>query len=185
MHAPRPGYFWKVPFFWEPGSPVPAPEAGVHFEPASREWLSGALADVMASSPDESDQAAVAERGAAGAAEELLDIDRDFFEYEPTWWVSARDAAGSLVGFVLPVLLKPETYWRENRRTGSIYYMGVLPAHRGKGYGAALLAQATRTFIEAHCWRIFCDTSARNEPMLAAFRSAGYLEREPWERPVR
>jgi len=63
--------------------------------------------------------------------------------------------------------------------------MGVLPASRGKGYAAELLAQATRLLIAADCWRIFCDTSSHNEPMLKAFRRAGYEERTPWQRPLR
>ena len=34
-------------------------------------------------------------------------------------------------------------------------------------------------------WRIFCDTSARNAPMLTAFRHRGYQQRAAWEWPLR
>lgn len=115
MPESRPGRFWKVPFFREPGCPVPEPERSLRYEHAEIGWVSEALAEVMASSPDESDQAVVAELRSIGAANELLQVDQGFFEYEPEWWVAARCAEGSLVGSVLPVLLKPEKYWREGR----------------------------------------------------------------------
>jgi len=89
------------------------------------------------------------------------------------------------VGIVLPVLLRQERHWKDGKPQGTIYYMGVLPQHRGKGYGRELLNDATRLFIERECWRVFCDASAANEPMLRAFRSAGYTEKSPWQRPLR
>jgi ribosomal protein S18 acetylase RimI-like enzyme len=83
---------------------------------------------------------------------------------------------------VLPAVFagKPKNAIRE----GTIFYLGVLPEHRGKGYGHELLAQATRVLHEVGVWRILCDTAACNRPMIAAFRAAGYIEREPWERPL-
>jgi RimJ/RimL family protein N-acetyltransferase len=68
---------------------------------------------------------------------------------------------------------------------GTIFYMGVLPVHRGNGYSRELLDQATRTLARIGACRILCDTAACNAPMIAAFRYAGYSEREPWERPLR
>ena len=60
--------------------------------------------------------------------------------------------------------------------------MGVLPAFRG--HALCLLTQATRVFIAARCWRIFCDTCTTNAPMVQAFRTAGYREGQPWQRPL-
>lgn len=185
MEAPRPGYFWKIPFIWEPGCKLPQSSGKLAFESAPSEWLLQAVASVMGASTDESDQAAVSELGTLGAAQELLTVDEECFELHASWWKRALNSHGQVVGLVLPVLLRPEKYWREGRGQGTIYYMGVLPNHRGMGYGTELLAEATRTLNLANCWRIFCDASARNEPMLAAFRSSGYLERSPWERPLR
>jgi ribosomal protein S18 acetylase RimI-like enzyme len=185
MDAPSPGHFWKIPFLWEPGHPLPPAHGALHFEPAPADWLAPALADVMAHSLDESDQAAVAELGARGAADELLAVDEDYFEACGGGWRRACTADGRPVGLLLPVLLKPERSRRDGRRTGSIYYMGVLPEARGRGHGGELLDEATRTFVAAGCWRIFCDTGARNAPMLAAFRRRGYQERAAWERPLR
>jgi ribosomal protein S18 acetylase RimI-like enzyme len=62
--------------------------------------------------------------------------------------------------------------------------MGVLPEFRGRGYAFELLAEATRIFDAAHCWRVFCDTATDNFPMVDAFRRAGYIEHAPWQRSV-
>lgn len=185
MDAPRPGHFWKIPFLWEPGHAPPPEPGALRFEPAPHDWLAQAMAEVMACSLDESDQAAVAELGARGAADELLEVDTSYFELRDGWWQRACTADGRPVGFVLPVLMKPERTIRDGRRTGTIYYMGVLPEARGQGHGGALLDEATRIFVDAGCWRIFCDTSANNAPMRAAFRRRGYQERAAWERPLR
>jgi ribosomal protein S18 acetylase RimI-like enzyme len=119
------------------------------------------------------------------AAAELLALAPEYFEMRPGWWRLARDTQGEPVAFVLPVLLRGERACKEGKPQGTVFYMGVLPAFRGKGCARELLAEATRVFVEAGCWRIFCDTSSRNEPMLRTFRSAGYMERSPWQRPLK
>ena len=185
MEALQPAHFWKTPFLWTPRCKAPEAASKLTFHATDAGWLEQAMATVMNSSSDESDQAAVAELGSIGAAKELLAVDTDHFELRPDWWVHASNEAGERVGFVLPVILKPERYWKDGKAQATIYYMGILPNHRGKGYAADLLNQATRVFIGADCWRIFCDTGSRNEPMLQALRTAGYEERPPWQRPLR
>jgi ribosomal protein S18 acetylase RimI-like enzyme len=177
------GKFWKTPFVWEPDCPEPA-AATLAFRPAAPVWLASALAEVMTASVDESDQHEVAELGSAGAAKALLELAYAEFDVRPKWWRSANRADGAPVGFVLPVLFRDEKTWRGEQPQGTIFYIGVLPRWRGRGYGAQLLAEATRVFAEANCWRAFCDTSSRNEAMVRAFRSAGYKERAPWQRPI-
>lgn len=83
---------------------------------------------------------------------------------------------------MLPVVIAGKQ--REGLQEGTIFHVGVLPEQRGRGHGHELLAQATRTLLAVGVWRIFCDTAANNAPMIAAFRRAGYVEREPWERPI-
>ena len=185
MEAPQPGHFWKTPFFWSPSDARPSNTSSLKFCAAETHWLSAAVAEVMASSIDESDQAAVAELGAAGAATELLDVPAEYFEIREDWWLQARAKAGQPVGFVLLALLKPEKYRKNGMTQGTIYYMGVLPSQRGKCHAVGLLGEAMRLLSEAACWRVFCDTSSRNEPMIKAFRTAGFEERTPWQRPVR
>lgn len=182
--TPRPGYFIKIPFFWKPGDPVPAPDGRLRFRDADDAWLEDALAQVMATSPDPSDAHAVQRLGTLGAARDLLGEARPFFDFAPAWWQRADDEHGEPVGFVLPVVFAQEERTRDGLREGTIFYVGVLPAQRGKGHGHALLAQATRTLCSVGVWRIFCDTAENNAPMIAAFRAAGYLERGPWERPI-
>jgi ribosomal protein S18 acetylase RimI-like enzyme len=181
-----PGQFWKTPFVWEPGDTPPAltePDA-LRFEVAAGGELRGAIAAVMSESLDQSDRHGVATLGAAAATDELLGLVEEVFEADPSWWQAARDPQGNWVGFVLPVLFRERSLWRGPRPQGTILYMGVLPAQRGRGHGRRLLDAATRQFIALGCWRVFCDTGTANRPMVEAFRRAGYREREPWLRPL-
>ena len=94
----------------------------------------------------------------------------------------AETAADQPVGFVLPAVFAGKT--GKALREGTIFYLGVLPEHCGKGYGHELLAQATRVLRQAGVCRILCDTAACNGPMVAVFRGAEYIEGKPWERPL-
>lgn len=178
----QPGHYWKTPFLWEPGCAEPEPARALRFEPAPHEWLLSAMGQVMASSADPSDQHAVAEHGERSAAEELLSIAPKYFSWQADWWRLARSDKGEEVGFVLPVLFSDERRSRNGQPQGSIFYMGILPQHRRNGWSHELLAEATRIFIAAGCWRIFCDTGTDNAPMVSSFRKAGYMECEPWQR---
>ncbi len=185
MEAPLPGHRWKTPFVWEPGRPPPSTAQRLAFEAAPHDWLLATVARVMASSADESDKHAVKELGRSRAAEELLAPAPQYFEHRPEWWKLAADGQGRRIGFVLPVLFLGEMHKKDGRPKGTILYIGVLPEFRGRGYGQDLLAEARRTCIAANCWRISCDTGTDNYPMVNAFRQAGYIEREPWQRPVK
>jgi ribosomal protein S18 acetylase RimI-like enzyme len=178
----RPGYYLKIPFVWEPGCPVPNQASRLSFRPAPTDWLAEALSEVLATSLDPADQLAVAENGAHTAATVLLALSSPHFEQEPDWWQLAQTQGGEPVGFVLCSVFAQNA---GQPLEGTIFYMGVLPGHRGEGYGRQLLDQATRTLARIGVRRIVCDTAACNAPMIAAFRHAGYIEREPWERPVR
>jgi ribosomal protein S18 acetylase RimI-like enzyme len=178
----RPGYYLKIPFVWEPGCPVPNQAPHLSFRPAPTGWLADALSKVLASSLDPADQLAVAENGPQRAANILLALSSPHFEQQPDWWQLAQTQAGEPVGFVLCSVFAQN---RGQPLEGTIFYMGVLPVHRGNGYGRQLLDQATRTLVGIGVRRICCDTAACNPPMIAAFRLAGYIEREPWERPLR
>ena len=138
----------------------------------------------MASSLDESDRFTVPRIGAVAAAQELYELLPQYFERKPGWWRMAKDRDGQMVGFVLPVTFKEERFWKDGKPHGTVVYMGVLPAFRGHGYGLELVHEATRVFIGADCWRVFCDTGSDNVPTVNAFRRAGYMERKPWQRPL-
>jgi ribosomal protein S18 acetylase RimI-like enzyme len=177
-------HYWKTPFVWEPGCPTPPTADGVlAYEPAHDDWLRDAIAQVMSHSRDESDQVAVQRLGALRAASDVLSLSQDFV-IRQDWWRRARNEAGEIVGFVLPALFHDEESVRDGRPEGTIFYMGVLPAHRGQGHATRLVAEATRILVGASCWRILCDTGSTNLPMINAFRRAGYIERPPWPRPL-
>jgi GNAT superfamily N-acetyltransferase len=88
-----------------------------------------------------------------------------------TWLPGARDgwqvgyAGDDLVGITVP---------STNYAGPVIGYVGVVPEHRGHGYAADLLAQATRWHLDRGATRICADTDTSNEPMAATFDRAGY-----------
>ena len=184
MDALQPGHYWKTPFYWEPGSAAPPDSRTLAFEPAADDWLRDAIGRAMETGTDESDRYNVPRVGVTAAVQELYELLPQYFEQPQGWWRAARNGSNELVGFVLPVLFKEERFWKDGRPQGTIYYMGVLPEFRGRGYAVELVHEATRVFIEANCWRIFCDTGTENESMVKAFRKAGYIQRTPWQRPL-
>ena len=184
VHQPKvpDGCYLKIPFVWERDCPVPAQESRLCFRPAADDWLAQALSEVLATSLDPADLLAVADRGAQAAASLLISLAGPPFKQQPDWWQLAQTHFGEPVGFVLC-----SVFVRDGERPleGTIFYMGVMPGHRGNGYGRRLLDQATRTLLSIGAERILCDTAAINHPMISAFRHAGYIERQPWERPLR
>jgi len=138
----------------------------------------------MSDSLDESDRHAIRRHGRIRAASHLLESAPDHFAWKREWWQAALDAEDRRIGFVLPVLFRSETTWRNGQPEGTIFYMGVLSAFRGQGYGLDLLFEATRVLIAANCWRILCDTGTGNHAIVRTFRNAGYQELEPWERSI-
>lgn len=178
----RPDHYLKIPFVWEPGCPIPALSSRLHFRPAPADWLTNALSQVLTHSLDPADQLAVAERGPHEAANALIALADPHFQQQPEWWQRADKPSGEPVGFVLCSLL---TGTAGSPPDGTIFYLGVLPEHRRNGFGHQLLDQATRTLLNIGVRRICCDTALCNAPMVTLFRQAGYLERPPWERPLR
>lgn len=180
--TPRPGFYLKTPFVWEAGCPVPPPPKRLQFRPAPHDWLETALAHVLATSPDPAEQVAVADHGPHGAATLLLSLSTPHFEQRPGWWQVAISPAAEPVGFVLCSIFPRQG---TQPLQGTIFYLGVLPGHRGHRYSRELVDQATLTLTAIGALRILCDTASINTPMIAAFRAAGYREGEPRERPLR
>ncbi|GIH72468.1 GNAT family N-acetyltransferase [Sphaerimonospora thailandensis] len=85
------------------------------------------------------------------------------------WWQTATTSDGDPVGFVVPA---------RNSYRPIIAYIGVLPAHRGKGYIDDLLAVGTRILAMHETSEIRASTDLGNVPMVRAFRRAGYVEFE-------
>ena len=184
MDTPQPGHYWKTPFYWESGCPLPPAARELSFEPASDELLRPLIGSAMAVSMDKSDKFSVPRVGIEAAVQELYDVLPQYFERQAGWWRIGKNSYGQPVGFVLPVTFKEARFFKNGRPQGTIFYMGVLPEFRGHGYGLELVHEATRVFLAADCWRIFCDTGTDNTPMIQAFRQAGYVEREQRQRSL-
>ena len=102
---------------------------------------------------------------------------RDFFEdarrveHDPSWWRLAYDGpGGDLAGLVMPA--EPPGFL-------TIFYVGVVPEMRGRGYVDDLLAAGTAALLGARAQSggekpLRADTDVANTPMAAAFRRAGW-----------
>lgn len=178
--------YLKVPFVWEDPRPLVEVPLQLKFKPVqavSREVLISALACVMSSSIDASDQKQVAEQGSLQAAEQFLDSSRDGFVYHDEWWQFGVSSDEEIVGFVFPVVY--EGCAKDGLEEGTIYYIGVLPEYRGFGFANDFLSKGTRILQEVGVWRVFCDTDIKNVQMISAFQRVGYRQySQPWERPL-
>jgi RimJ/RimL family protein N-acetyltransferase len=102
---------------------------------------------------------------------------REFFEdaqrvkHEPSWWQLAYSRPeGELVGLVMPA--EPPGFL-------TIFYVGVVPEMRGRGYVDDLLTAGTATLLEARARDgnekpLRADTDVANAPMATAFERAGW-----------
>lgn len=102
---------------------------------------------------------------------------RDFFEdarrvkHEPSWWRLAYEGpGGDLAGLVMPA--EPPGFL-------TVFYVGVVPEMRGRGYVDDLLAAGTVTLLGARAEGgaekpLRADTDVANAPMAAAFGRAGW-----------
>ena len=67
---------------------------------------------------------------------------------------------------------------------GAIQNVGVLPAHRGRGLGEALLLQALAGFARAGLHRAYLEVTADNAGALRLYRRAGFRCRKTIYKPV-
>lgn len=86
--------------------------------------------------------------------------------FDPTWWRVAyleRDP----IGVVLPQVYSDRT------NEGTLFYVGVLPEFRGRGFGRVLHASGLAFLAAKGIRRYVGSTDARNLPMIAVFRANG------------
>ena len=108
--------------------------------------------------------------GPLGAAREFFE-DARRVKHDPSWWQLAYAQSGELVGLVMPA--EPPAFL-------TIFYVGVVPGMRGRGYVDDLLAAGTATLLEARRRDgnekkpLRADTDVANAPMAAAFERAGW-----------
>jgi ribosomal protein S18 acetylase RimI-like enzyme len=63
---------------------------------------------------------------------------------------------------------------RERSGVGAIQNLGIVPAHRGRGLGAALLLQALHGFAQAGLARALLEVTAQNEGAIRLYRRLGF-----------
>lgn len=90
-----------------------------------------------------------------------IDFNRD-------WWRLGYDQ-NKLVGLIIPQ--------KFDETNGGINYIGVLPQHRGRGYGAALLAEGAHILYGNGLHKIYADIDAGNYPMAIALEQVGFAFR--------
>lgn len=114
------------------------------------------------------------EHEAVGTQEALRE---HLFGASPAAEVILAEEAGRVVGFALTFrtystfLCKPGIYLED---------LFVLPEHRGKGHGRALLAALARQAVERGCGRFEWAVLDWNEPAIGFYRSLGARRMEGW-----
>ncbi|GCD42143.1 GNAT family N-acetyltransferase [Streptomyces paromomycinus] len=156
-------------YTWTPECGLPEQPGRLVFRPEPDD---GVFLDILrrveTGSLDAHARQAIAEGGVEQAAQEEL----AFFRWCPSpraWWRVAWTAGpgrgGEPVGLHVPA---------RNLRSPVIGFIGVVPEHRGRGYGYDLLADCTRHLAEHGAERIIGETDQPNVQMAAAFAKAGY-----------
>jgi GNAT superfamily N-acetyltransferase len=86
--------------------------------------------------------------------------------FDPTWWRIAY-VESEPAGVVLPQAFEK----RDNE--GTLFYVAVRPAFRGRGYGRVLHAAGLEFLSRKGIVKYVGSTDARNFPMLAVFQTNG------------
>ncbi len=88
---------------------------------------------------------------------------RSGFVPEATWMVACPAGyCGTVQGL------------RDRHGLGAIQNLGVMPPHRGRGLGRALLVQALHGFRRAGLGRGFLEVTAQNEAAVRLYRGLGF-----------
>lgn len=155
----------RLRYRWTPADGLPERPTRLTYHTASDDAaLHDVLRRILAGTLDFHQRQLIERNGVEAALAE----DLEFLDWLPSprdWWRLARDAAGELVGIVIPA---------RNYASPIIGYVGVLPEARGNGYAYDLLAEGTHILVEQGAQTITADTDLTNAPMAAAFARAGY-----------
>ncbi len=151
---------------WRARTPLPPGSRRITFRPADDQAeLTTLLVGVLDGTLDAHDRATLTRESPEQATARRLADELTRYQSPRDWWRIAARADGQPVGFVIPA---------HNGSHPIIAYLGVLPAHRGKGYAAEILAEGTRILAGQGAGRIEADTDLGNLPMAAAFERTGW-----------
>ncbi|MGI5228508.1 GNAT family N-acetyltransferase [Actinoallomurus sp. CA-142502] len=151
---------------WRRGGPVPEPGGRLAFRPVGdTEELIGLMTEVLDGTLDAHGRADLTRMPARAAAEAHYEDELARYRSPREWWRIATLPDGDPVGFVVPA---------HNGYNPVIAYIGVRPAHRGRGYVDEILGEGTRVLAAQGVDRIRASTDVGNTPMAKAFARAGY-----------
>jgi hypothetical protein len=151
---------------WLAGTPIAPPAGRLIFKPATnRDELLELLTLTLEGTLDAHSRRDLTRGSAADVAREQLDGEFPGYLGPREWWRIASLPHGDPVGFVIPT---------RNSYRAIIAYIGVIPAHRGRGYIDDLLAEGTRILAAQNVPRIGAATDVGNVPMASAFARGGY-----------
>jgi GNAT superfamily N-acetyltransferase len=147
------------------GLPDPSKRLVFRAEPDDGVFV-GLFRRVLEGTLDATSRKEAATMGAEPQARQDVAFYQEKMAGERAWWRVAATPDGEVVGFGIP---------SRNTEFPVVGYLGVLPEHRGHGYGDDILAEITRILaIEAGAEVIRADTDLENRPMAAAFERVGY-----------
>ncbi|WP_411102936.1 GNAT family N-acetyltransferase [Streptomyces sp. cmx-4-9] len=167
-------------FRWAAGAELPPVDARLDFRSLDRLGPApflALLAELLGETADARLAADVVRYGARQAAERLFEETAEL-RHEPHWWEIGYDGDGTPAVISLPA---------ENPSVAVIGFVGVAPAHRGKGYAAAAVVRGTRLLAANGAREVRGDCDAANAAMAKAFTRAGYrnfAERLEFSRPL-
>lgn len=122
------------------------------------------LSQLLADTGDALLRATVDRLGLRGAAEEVWKGSLGM-GHEDAWFELGFDPDGTAAAVSLP---------SRTPTSAVIGFVGVAPAHRGKGYATAIVARGTRILAEAGADVIRGDCDAGNIAMVRGFERGGY-----------
>lgn len=159
----RDGRRWE----WKASDPIPEPDSRLtwrNLAELGKEPFITLLNEILADTQDSLLQAEVKQFGLRGAAEELWKDSLDM-EHEDVWYEIGFEADGTAAAVSLP---------SRNPTMAVIGFVGVSPAHRGKGYSASVVVRSTRILAEAGADAIRGDCDTSNLAMVRGFERGGY-----------
>ncbi|MBE1485928.1 GNAT family N-acetyltransferase [Plantactinospora soyae] len=154
-------------FRWLAGAELPAPDPRLHFRSLAElgpEPFVDLLAALLADTADARLGADVRRHGVRRAAELLFEESAEL-DHEPQWWEIGYAADGSPAVVSLPA---------RSPAFPVIGFVGVAPAHRGRGYSRSVVARGTSILVENGATEIRGDCDVQNVAMYKGFQRAGY-----------
>lgn len=152
---------------WRAGSPLPAPAGRLTFRAVrGEEEILALMTDVLTGTLDAHNREDLTRMPPEAAAARHYHGELARYTSPRDWWRVAELPGGEPAGFVIPA---------DNGYSPIIAYLGVRPAHRGRGYISEILAEGMRILAAGGATVMRASTDLGNVPMANAFRRAGWL----------